>query len=190
MKQNIETVTSPRGLGRVSLVLAGSLGLVLLGLLAGCCSMPPRGVAVREAVHRSELASTNRLALPLTPESRAFVTQFLRSGRNPALDSTATVSDPDADARYAGLLDLLAGGSLAVSNLVADPKFNATAAFKPWFPAPALRQVIDARENFVPPIQPYAFLDAAGKHWWVFYHRQKRLTHVLITRATPTQMER
>jgi len=169
------------------LVTFGSLGLVLAALLAGCCSVPPPSVAVREAIHRSELAGTNRVALPLTPETRAFVLEFLSSGRNPALEHDATIADPQAGPRYLGLLDLLSGSSLAVSNLVADPRFHATAAFKPWFPKPALRQVIDAREDFTLPVQPYAFLDATGRHWWVFYHRQKRLTHVLITRTTPPQ---
>ena len=172
------------------LITVGTLGLVLAALLAGCCSVPPPSVAVREAIHRSELAGTNRVALPLTANARAFVLEFLSSGRNPALEPDATISDPQAGPRYAGLLDLLGGTSLAVSNLVADPQFHATAAFKPWFPKPALRQVIDAREDFIPPVQPYAFLDATGRHWWVFYHRQKQLTHVLVTRATPTQMER
>jgi len=172
-----------------NLKVVGSLGLMLAALLAGCCSVPPPSVAVREAVHRSELASTNRVALPLTAETRAFVLQFLSSGRNPALEQDATISDPQAGSRYLGLLDLLSGSSLAVSNLVADQRFNATAAFKPWFPKAALRQVIDAREDFTLPVQPYAFLDATGRHWWVFYHRQKRLTHVLITRTTPPRPE-
>ena len=171
-------------------VLAGGLGLVLLTVLAGCCSVPPPSVSVREGVHRSELTRTNRLALPLTADGRAFVLQFLRSGRNPALDQDATISDPAAEQRYAGLLDLLGGNDLVRSNLVADQEFNATAAFKPWFPTPALRQVTDAREDFGALRQPYAFLDASGKYWWVFYHHQKQLTHVLVFRATPTQMER
>lgn len=171
-------------------VMAGSLGLAMLVLLAGCCSTrQPPSVSVREGIHRSELAGTNRVELPLSADARTFVLKFLRSGRNPELDPDATISDPDAGERYAGLLDLL-GSDLVVSNLVADQKFDATAAFRPWFPAPALRQVIDAREDFVPARQPYAFLDASGKNWWVFYHRQKRLVQVLITRATPIRMER
>ena len=171
-----------------NLVIAVGIGWILL--TAGCCSIQPPAVSVREAIHRSELARTNRIALPLTAESREFVLQFLRSGRNPALEQDATISDPQAEHEYAGLLDLLGSGSLAVTNLVADPKFNATAAFKPWFPKPALRQVIDAREDYALPVQPYAFLDTQGKHWWLFYHRQKKLTHVLVTRASPATMER
>lgn len=172
------------------LVAVSALGLTLLSLLAGCCTTPPPSVAVREAIHRSELASTNRLALPLSPEARAFARQFLRTGRNPALEQDATVADASADARYEGLLARLSAGPLTVADLVMEPRFEATPAFKPWFPKPALRQVIDAREYFTALPQPYAFLDASGKHWWVFYPRQRKLTHVLITRATPTQMER
>lgn len=168
----------------------GNLALVLAALLAGCCSTPPASVAVREAIHRSEQSSTNRVALPLTPESRAFLVQFLASGRNPSLDADGTVTDPQAATRFGGLLDLLGAGALAVSNVVADATFRATPAFKPWFPKPALRQVIDAREDSPPALQPYAFLDVTARQWWVFYHRQKRLTHVLVTRATPDQMER
>jgi hypothetical protein len=171
-----------------NLLIAVGIGLMLVG--GGCRSLRPPGVSVREAIHRSELASTNRIVLPLTAESREFVLQFLRSGRNPVLEGDATISNPGAEQQYGGLLDLLGRGSLAVSNLVADQKFNASAAFKPWFPKPALRQVIDAREEFVLPVQPFAFLDARGDHWWVFYHRQKKLTHVLITRTSPTTMER
>ena len=171
-----------------NLVMAAGIGWILL--TAGCCSIQPPAVSVREAIHRSELARTNRVALPLTAESREFVLQFLRSGRNPALERDGTISDPEADQDYAGLLNLLGSGNLAVTNLVADQKFNATAAFKPWFPKPAVRQVLDAREEYPLPVQPYAFLDAQGKHWWVFYHRQKRLTHVLITRTSPTALER
>ena len=173
---------------KTNLTIAIGIGSVLLS--AGCCSTQPAGVSVREAIYRSELASTNRIALPLTAESRESVLLFLRSGRNSALERDATISDPQAERRYAGLLDLLGSGSLAVSNLVADQKFNAAPAFKPWFPKPALRQVIDAREEYVLSRQPYAFLDAPRKYWWVFYHRQKQLTHVLITRASPTTMER
>ena len=171
-----------------NLIHAVGIGWILLA--AGCCSIQTPAVSVREAIHRSELASTNRIVLPLTPQSREFVLQFLRSGRNPVLEGDATISNPGAEQEYAGLLNLLGNGSLAVSNLVADQKFNATAAFKPWFPSPAVRQVIDAREEYVPAVQPYAFLDTQGRHWWVFYHRQKRLTHVLITRTSPAAKER
>jgi hypothetical protein len=163
---------------------------VMVALLTGCCStqQPPR-VSVREGIHRSELTHTNRIELPLSADGRDFALRFLRTGRNPHLDPRAPISDPEADQRYAGLLDLL-GSDLVVSNLVADRDFNATATFRPWFPTPAVRQVLDAREDFVPVRQPYAFLDASGKYWWVFYHRRKQLLEVLITRATPTRMER
>ena len=171
-----------------NLLIAVGIGLMLLG--GGCRSIQTPAVSVREAIHRSELERTNRIALPLTAESRGFVLQFIRSGRNPTLERDGAIADPQAEQEYAGLLDLLGIGSLAVSNLVADQKFNATAAFKPWFPGPAVRQVIDAREDYALPVQPYAFLDAQAKHWWVFYHRQKRLTHVLITRTSPTALER
>jgi len=168
----------------------GRLTLVLAALLAGCCSTPPASVAVREAIHRSEQSSTNRVALPLTPASRAFLIQFLASGRNPSLEADGTVADPRAATRFGGLLDLLSADALAVSNVIADATFRAAPAFRPWFPKPALRQVIDAREDSPPALQPYAFLDVTGRQWWVFYHRQKRLTHVLITRATPDKLER
>jgi hypothetical protein len=171
-------------------IKSSGLGLMLVALLSGGCSTTPPSVAVREAVHRSEQSSTNRVALPLTAETREFLVKFLASGRNPGLDADGTLADPQATARFGGLLDLLSADTLAVSNLIADAKFHAAPAFKPWFPKPALRQVIDAREDFPPPLQPYAFLDVTGRHWWVFYHRQKRVTHVLVTRATPEKMER
>ena len=170
-------------------VIAGGLGVLLLA--AGCCSLPPAFVSVREAIYRSEEDTTNRLELPLTAPGRESVLQLLRTGRNQTLDNTATMVEPEAEKKYGGLLDLLAGSApLVVSNLVADPKFKATPAFKPWFPKPALRQVIDAREKYSLPLQPYAYLDAEGKYWWVFYHRQKKLTHVLVTQAAPRKIKR
>jgi hypothetical protein len=172
-----------------ALVTISTLGLLLFAV--GCNTGQPPHVPVREAIYRSEAASTNRIALPLGVQSRGFLLQFLRSSRNPAVERDSTMVEPQAEIRYGGLLDLLSNQEhLAVSNLVADERFTATAAFKPWFPKPAIRQVIDAREEDVLPVQPYAFLDADGKYWWVFYHRHQVVTSLLVTKAIATKMER
>jgi hypothetical protein len=166
-------------------------GLLVLLLAGGCCSLQPPHVPVREAIYRSEVASTNRIALPLTAESRDFLLRFLRSGRNPAVESDATLVEPLAEQQYGQLLELLSRTEcLAVTNLVADQRFSATATFKPWFPKHAVRQVIDAREDFVGTVQPYAFLDAQRKYWWIFYHRKSVLTFVMVTKPTATTIEK
>jgi hypothetical protein len=157
--------------------------LALLALCEGCCHVQPPFVPVREALYRSEAAVTNRLALPLAPNDRQFLLTYLTSGRNPQIDRDATLVDPEAGERYAGLVDLLSQESLSVTNLVADETFRPTAAFRPWLPERAVRQVVDAREEWPLQRQPYAFRDAFKRHWWIFYHERKQVTHVMVTRA-------
>jgi hypothetical protein len=157
---------------------------LLLVACFGCRHVSPPFVPVREAIYRTECSATNRLALPLSPADRDLLLLFLRSGRNPAMDRDAVIADAEAPSRYAGLLDLLARPDmLAVTDLVAEATFVPTPAFRPWFPEPAVRQVVDAHEDWPPLRPPYAFLDSARRNWWVFYHERKRLTHLMVTRA-------
>jgi len=165
--------------------------MALVGFCGGCCRFQTAFVPVREAVYRTEVAVTNRLALPLNNHDREFLLTFLKSGRNPALDSDATISDPEATQRYAGLIALLGDtNQLWVTNLVAGDKFAATTAFRSWFPQPAVRQVVDAHEDWPPALLPYALLDSAKRNWWVFYHARKRLTHLMVTRALVSEKPR
>jgi len=102
-------------------------------LLAGCCSVPPPSVAVREGF--TERAGRHQARRPALDRECAGVRhEFLSSGRNPAIEPDATISDPQAGPRYAGLLDLLARTSLAVSTSSRTP-ISRHRAFKPWFPS-------------------------------------------------------
>ncbi len=134
--------------------------LSLLGLLAAssaCCtksgSLVPY-VAVREAQVRDEVD------LPLTPQGRERLLHFLRAGGNQDFVGEAT-QDPTAEPRYGPLLDLLASPeNLAPEDLTAGP-------YKAWFPDKPLRQVIDAREEAPPALDP-PFAVSDGAYWWVF----------------------
>lgn len=159
-------------------------GLAVLGLCSGCGHGRPPFVAVPAAIYRTEVATTNRLALPLGEGERQFLLTFLQSGRNPTLDPAADIVAADASVRYAGLIELLSSSAnLGVTNLVVDARFTPAPAFRPWFPERALRQIVDAHEEWPFPRPPYAFLEVTGSYWWVFYHERKRLTHVMVTRA-------
>ena len=159
--------------------------LVIPLLAVGCCTVETPFVAVPQAVFRSELSVTNRIALPLTTTSREFLIKFLRAGGNRDNLEDGTIVDPAAERHYGGLLDLLGRSeNLAVTNLTERGEF------KHWLLGPAVRQVVDARDVAPPVLQPFALRDTDGKYWWIFYHRQQRLTHLLVTTATPTKKER
>lgn len=164
----------------------------LLLALAGCYTPRERSVAVREGLLRSEIAVTNRIALPLTTRDRDFLLSFLKSGLNPALQSDGVITVPDAEKKYLPLLSLLEK-PLFVSNLVATTrsgKFLATEAFRSSFPSSGIREVIDAREADQYDIQPFAFADMEGRYWWIFYHRQGAVNHLLVMKAHQPRRER
>jgi hypothetical protein len=120
---------------------------VLLGA-CGCCHVQTAFVPVREAIYRTEVSTTNRLALPLAGADREFLLLFLKSGCNPTLDAGGTIADPEAPKRYAVLFELLSRpDQLWVTNLIANETIATTTAYRPWFPDPAVRQVVDAHES-------------------------------------------
>ncbi len=134
--------------------------LSLLGLLAASSACWTKSgslvpyVAVREAQVRDEVD------LPLTPQGRERLLHFLRAGGNQDFVGEAT-QDPTAEPRYGPLLDLLASPeNLAPEDLTAGP-------YKAWFPDKPLRQVIDAREEAPPALDP-PFAVSDGAYWWVF----------------------
>lgn len=158
----------------------------LLVLSAGCGPHRTAGfVPVPEAQFRSEVRPNEALPLPLNPADRDYLLRFLMAGGNQDNVGDATGVIPEAPARYSELLELLSRPeNLALTNL------TETARFKRWFPKPAVRQVMDAREEAPLHPQPLAFKDARGKFWWILYHRQKRVHHLLVIQAVPERQER
>jgi hypothetical protein len=154
-------------------------------LLAGCKTMPPY-VAVPEAVFRTEVTSSDRLALPLDEATSEFLVRFLQAGGDRDNLETGTGSDLGAAERYAGLIVLLANSE----NLEINDAPAVSPAFKPWLPQAPVAQVIDAREPAPPATQPLAYLGADGRYWWVFYHNEGRVSHLMVLRALRHSMER
>jgi hypothetical protein len=163
---------------RSSVVLVTALVLTLVG----CCPVHVAYVPVREARFRSEATKQDRLQLPLTPESRERLLAFLRAGGDTDRLGQEIV-DPEAERRYAPLLDLLADPrTLTLANLTEKGTYRA------WFPGPVVRQVIDAREEAPPAIDPVAVTD--GRYWWVFFPRHQELKELLVIKAIPTTRDR
>jgi hypothetical protein len=139
-------------------------------------------VTVREAKFRTEVNRNERLKLPLSGESRERLLRFFKAGGDTDRIGRE-IADPEAEKRYAGLLDLLSDPrNLALEDLTEKQ------TFKNWFSKRPIRQVIDAREEAPPAIDPVAVTD--DRYWWVFYHRQKKLVELLVFKAIPTQMKR
>lgn len=134
--------------------------LSLLGLLvtsSACCTQSGSKVpfvAVREAQIREEVG------LPLTPAGRERLQNFLRAGGNQDFVGEPT-QDPTADQRYGPLLELLA----SPENLTPDKLTGGT--YAAWFKDKPLRQVVDAREEAPPALDP-PFAVTDGPYWWVF----------------------
>ncbi|MBI1788411.1 MAG: hypothetical protein HYR60_12790 [Acidobacteria bacterium] len=149
-------------------------------LLSGCAPGPVAYVAVREARFRSEVKAA--VPLPLTSDSRERLLKFLRAGGDTDRIGSEDV-EPDAAKRYLPLLDLLSDpANLALENLTEK------GTFQRWFPGRRIRQVIDAREESPPALDPVAVTD--GKYWWIFTHHQKKLSTLLVVKAIPRQIRR
>lgn len=153
--------------------------------LVGCCVTQTTFVPVPEAIFRTEVTSHDRLALPLTSAEREALLRFLRAGGNRDNLTDNTLVDPTADTHYGPLLELLGSNeNLSATNLMAGGRFYR------WFPATPVRQIVDAREEAPPAIQPYAVLDDEGKYWWIFYPQHQRLLHLMVIKAMPAKMEK
>ncbi len=166
--------------------LARFLSIVVVAAgLAGCCTPKTAFVPVPETVFRTEITAHDRLSLPLTPDGRDALLRFLRAGGNRDNLGDNTLVDPTTGTHYGPLLNLLAlEENLAATNLTDG------VVFKRWFPHPPVRQVVDAREDAPPAIQPYAVLDDQGKYWWIFYPRHQQLLQLMVIKAMPAKMER
>lgn len=141
---------------RVRIVgLLSLLGLLVTG--SACCTQIGSRVpyvAVREAQVRDEVD------LPLTPQGRERLLNFLRAGGNQDFVGEP-MQDPTADQRYGPLLELFSSAeNLTPQDLTAGP-------YGAWFTAKPLRQVIDAREEAPPALDP-PFAVTDGAYWWVF----------------------
>jgi len=160
----------------------GMLTVVLVLLSVWGCATPVTYVPVREARFRSEVARAERIQLPLGAESRAKLMAFFRAGGDTDRIGQDLI-DPEAPTRYPPLLDLLSDPkNLAMEELTEKD------TYRKWFGGRAIRQVIDAREESPPAIDPIAVTDE--KYWWIFYHRRKQLTELLVIKAIPRTLER
>lgn len=158
--------------------------IVILILFAdlGCATVPSTYVAVREGRFRSELSRDDRISLPLDEVSRNRLIAFLKAGGDKEKIGMEIV-DPDAERYYTPLLDLLSDpDKLNLEDLTEKRTFES------WFSDGVVRQVIDAREDSPPVIDPVAVSD--GKYWWIFYHRHKKLTGLLVVKEIPVKQER
>lgn len=155
---------------------------VLLLSNIGCPSVQVPYVAVREAKFRSERTQSERIKLPLTIESRKRLIDFLKAGGDTSRIGSE-IADPEAERHYAQLLNMLSDTrNLSLQDLTEKQ------TFKDWFPDIPIRQVIDAREDAPPIIDPVAVTD--GKYWWIFYHRHKQLIELLVIKAIPHEIKR
>lgn len=154
--------------------------LACLLVWAGCAARSAP-VAVPEQQFRSEEALSDRIALPLTAESRLALTRFLRAGGNRD-DIGSNAVDPDAEARYKALLDLLQNPQgMTTADLADGTVLRARFHGKPE------RRVVDAREEA--PVFPLPYALSDGRYWWVFFHQERKLTGVLVFKAASKRIE-
>src|SRR2546426_3734777 len=137
---------------------------IVLLIAPGCSSRPVAYVTVREAKFRTEMSRTDRLKLPLNGESRERLMRFFKAGGDTDRIGRE-IADSEAEKRYAPLLDKLSDPqSLSLEDLTEKQ------TFRDWFSRRPIRQVIDAREEAPPAIDPVAVTD--DRYWWIFYHHQ------------------
>jgi hypothetical protein len=112
------------------------------------------------------------LSLPLSKADREWLIAFLRAGGDKDRIGTDAVA-PDADSRYRQLLALLSDEDyLSLGCITDDGTYSA------WFGRSLVRQVIDAREDSPPAIDPVAVTD--GTYWWIFRVQHRRLSSLLV----------
>jgi hypothetical protein len=167
--------------------LPSSVTLCFL-LLNGCAVRTPEYVVIPRANSRSEEPVT----LPLTPEGRQRLEDFLSHGGHPKAPDP--VPDPLAaehrltlDAlQKAENLDVTTTNSAARRFCDDAPKLcTDTTLFRG---KPFVRQVVDARESRRPVSAPLAVAD--GSYWWVFKVRDGRLSEVLLVCAVERTIDR
>lgn len=168
---------------RLPLVVA-----VSVVLLAGCAGKRPAYVVVPRATSRSEEPVT----LPLTPEGRQRLEEFLNKGGHPR--AADPVPDPQA-AEHARVLEALSKSdalTVDTTNSAARRFCDAAAALCGatvlFRGKPLVRQVVDARETRRPVPAPLAVAD--GGYWWIFKARDGRLAEVLLVTAVEREAER
>lgn len=153
------------------------LAATFVALALWGCRGPVAFVAVREARFRSEMKSEDRLQLPLTAEERQRLMAFLRAGGDTDRIGTEVV-DPEAEKHFSPLLDRLSDKQyLALEDITERDTYGR------WFCGQRLRQVVDAREESPPIIDPVAATD--GRYWWIFYHHKKELKWLLVVKTIP-----
>lgn len=162
--------------------LRSLITVVVLLVSLGCSSVRVAYVPVREARFRSEVTQSERIKLPLDEQTRSRLIGFLSAGGDNDRIGVELV-DPDAVSHYTPLLEMLSNANnLSLEDLTEKH------TFMNWFSDVVVRQVIDAREESPPLIDPVAVTD--GKYWWIFYHHHKKLAELLVIKAIPRHMDR
>src|SRR4051794_12310662 len=161
---------------------------VLAILWAGCASRRPAYVVVPRAASRS----AEPVTLPLTPEGRQRLEEFLSKAGHPAAADAGP--DPSAAEHRRGFDALAKAEALDVdtTNSAARKFCDAAIALcretALFLGRPMVRQVVDARETRRPVSAPLAVAD--GNYWWIFKPRSGKLTEVLLVVAVDRDVER
>jgi hypothetical protein len=155
--------------------------IALLAPLAACSSHQLAAINILPVPPRDsrwEGDKPDHMQLPLKPSDRAELLTALRFGLSHDNQDRGSAVEPNAEATYGKLLDLLTG-DLTLADL-SKPGIQA------WFQGSLVDQVIDAREESMPGTHgPVALRGAQsdGKYWWIFYRdRSDHLTKVMVVR--------
>jgi hypothetical protein len=147
-------------------------------LLAACSVRRPAYVAVPRAQSRSQ----EPVALPLDPQGRQRLEDFLSHGGHPT--APGRVPDPLA-AQHRRTLDALENSAVLDVDTADSSarRFCAVAAklcreTELFRGRPFVRQVVDARESGRPVTAPIAVPD--GPYWWIFKVEDGRLIEILL----------
>ena len=163
---------------------------LLAGVLGGCSHSGQILIPVPPREFRSEGQAAERIQLPLPDDAaRTRLLTFLRAGGDSRKTKKGKPAvDPNPEARYGALLDLLGrkgSPALTLDDLTKKPTFQR------WFHGPVMWNVIDARDEAYPKdaVSPAAVTD--GSYWWVFYPAADgRLSGLLVIRLPRPNQKR
>ena len=164
--------------------------LLVIPLFGGCSHSGQILIPVPPREFRSEGQAAERIQLPLPDDAaRTRLLTFLRAGGDSRKAKKGKPAvDPNPEARYGALLDLLGrtgSPALTLDDLTKKPTFQR------WFHGPVMWNVIDARDEAYPKdaVSPAAVTD--GSYWWVFYPAADgRLSGLLVIRLPRPNQKR
>ena len=141
-----------------------------------CCPPKPQPtlpcvIAVREHQLRFDAL------LPILPDQKTSLLKFLVAGGDRHVMGEDAVI-PNAKELYGPLLDLLAlPENLRVGKLSTGP-------FSSWFSGNPSYQIIDSRDEDIPPAGSVLAFNN-GAFWWVFHQKDSLLTQIIVMKAMP-----